>query len=842
MHPIPGRISNSTTAPTPQPNPNPLPGVGSNTIPPIPTVHSTGASTESGGALAAMQAATDRSSAPVSASKPFYHHVPRGLSPLGRAAYTGDLEQVLTLIRQGCDVNMRETGEAHTYTPLVAAAENGHTPIIEALLAAGADVNLKNGNVGGTALMCAAARGHESVVALLLRQTGIRRDDTRYPGDTAFDLAAVNGHAAIAEMLFDAQLLAPKRRNELMASACSRGVLAIVELLHRRCGIDPAGLDAIRYLHFAASKGQAAVVAYLLDAGMDPHKKDSLGMTPLQHACMNGSVAVVARLLEHAKVPYAVATAGMTPPPLYIAADHGCLVLLDYLLNAGADPNVRDARTGRTALMAAAHRGAINILHLLLACPRLQIDLVCNAGCTALELARAADNRDAAIALLGAGAEVVLSNDVPYFRTLLSWAIERRDGEMVRLIVERRAAGSGQAGVACDAAVAHAVQLKCVDIVECLVDAGLAGPETHALVGTIVPDSTTMTHASAIATVFNPDMWEPGTTVAGKPAGARIKLAAFFGCLETYVPMIAIGDLLLSCKPAPGLWPAAAPVQATPLQAFDALLPRLSAIYRRAADVREIVMLHLHARGMLVAVALPLADCARAGYGPGADLHARVEYGPGLDLLSSAGQAVNAQQKAMYDAAALSTLKPQEQGEIAARIYASAGISAKGARRLALAAQAQFDAVHALAGQVSAMLGEQMLEQIMPACLKHTNGVYQVDVAGLAAALVESGLMRPFAQALAARWNVAVGSLMAGPVTIPPGAGFAQVAQILNDALRRLGSTHFAAGLLAALREASLLTELRQMTSTALTDEALPMLFQIQADQLRQFAEQLQQG
>ena len=826
MHQVPGTLPIITAAASPQPNPLPGPGA----FPPVPTMHSSDASTGAASALAAMQAAPVRSPAPLTASKPVYHHVPRGLSPLGRAAFTGDLEQVRTLIRQGCEVNVRETGEAHTYTPLVAAAENGHAAIIEALLAAGADVNLKNGEVGGNALMCAAARGHGDVVALLLQQKGIRRDDTRYPGDTAFDLAAVHGHAAIAEMLFDAQSLAPGRTNELMASACSRGVLSTVELLHRLCGIDLASMDAEPYLHIAASRGQANVVAYLLGTGMDPGKKDRDGMTPLQHACMDGSVAVVAKLLEHAKVPYAAATAGLTPQPLQIAAEKGRLPLLDYLLNAGADPNVRDARTGRTAAMAAARRGRIDVLHLLLACPRLQIDLACHTGCTALELARGADHRNAAIALLGAGAKVDLSSGIPYFRSLLSWAIEGRDGEMVRLILERHAAGSGQADAHCDAAVAHAVQLKCVDIVECLLDAGLAGPATHALVGTIVPESTVMTHASAVSMVFNPDMWETATPVAGKPAGARIKLAAFFGSLETYVPMIAIGDLLLSCKPAPGPWPAAAPVQAAPLQAFDGLLPRLPAIARRAVDLREIVMLHLHGRGMLLAVTLPLADCVMGG------------YSPAVDLLASVGQAVNAQQKAMYDAAALSTLKPQEQGEIAARIYASAGISAKGVRRLTLAAQGQFDAIHALAGQVSAMLGEQMLEQIMPACLKHTNGLYQVDVAGLAAELVESGLMRPFAQALAARWNVAVASLMAGPVTIPPGAGFAQVAQVLNDGLRRLGATHFATGLLAALREASLLTELRQMTSTVPTDEALPMLFQIQADQLRQFAEQLQQG
>lgn len=104
-----------------------------------------------------------------------------------------------------------------------------------------------------------------------------------------------------------------------------------------------------------------------------------------------------------------------------------------------------------------------------------------------------------------------------------------------------------------------------------------------------------------------------GAPAAGKPAGARIKFAMFFGGLETYVPMIAIADLPLSCKPAPNLWPAAAAIHAAPLQAFDHFLPRIPAITRRVVDVRESVLLHLHARRMLVAVALPLADCAKGG-------------------------------------------------------------------------------------------------------------------------------------------------------------------------------------------------------------------------------------
>ena len=346
--------------------------------------------------------------------------------------------------------------------------------------------------------------------------------------------------------------------------------------------------------------------------------------------------------------------------------------LLDHLLKAGADLNARDVRTGRTALMAAAQSRTIDTLRLLLACPHLQIDLVCNAGCTALELAKAAHHRDAAIELLQAGAAVDLSNGIPYSNSMLSWAIESRDGEMVRLLLQRNAAGSGQADARCDEAVAHAVQIKCADIVECLLDAGLAGPPTHALVGSIVPDSTSLGHASATRMVLSPESWEAGAPVYGKPAGARLKHRAFFGGLETYVPMIVIADLLLSGKPGLSLWPAAAAAQAAPLQAFDDFLPRIPAATRRFVDVRESVMLHLHARGMLVAVALPLADCAKGGYGPGAD------------LLASAGQAVNAQQKAMYNAAALSALKPLEQGELAARIYASAGISATGAKPNAL--------------------------------------------------------------------------------------------------------------------------------------------------------------
>lgn len=839
MNQVPGINTNSTTAPTPQPGPGRVvrllasPSPETNAALPMPVVYAIGASAVSTGEPATMQGNAAHHPASATASKPFYRHVPPGLSLLGQAAYSGDLEQVHALIRQGCDVNVRETRAGDSDTPLVAAAGNGHAGIVKALLKAGADVNLKNSDFSDTALIRAAERGDREVVTLLLQQAGIRIDETGRRGQTAFYCAVVNGHAAIADILFDKSVVTSKVRNQLMLAACRDGRLAIVELLHRRSGIGLAYLDTDYCLHLAAYKGHAEVVAYLLKAGMDANRVDSRGVTPLQNACRSGNVLVVAMLMAHSAVDSSAATSILTPTPLYIAADEGHLALLDYLLQAGVNPNLKDIRSGRTALMAAASKGRVDIMGLLLACPTLKIDLVCHVGCNALQLAMFNNMRDAVACLLKAGAKIALPTVHDYSKSLLRWAIERKDCDMVRLLLARYAAGFGQALLRCDAAMAHAVQVKCADIVECLLDAGLAESAPRPLVSLIDQILTREGHAAASAAVFEAQACRASAMAAGMAAEAPIKDNALVYGLEHYVPAIVIADLQLGCKPAASLWLAAAaaasPALAAPLQTFNALLAPIVARRLSVGSFRESLLRHLHGQGLSMAVALPLADCVSA-------------CDQGLALLASAGQTVNAQQKAMYYAAALSALKPQALGTAAARIYASSGVSAKGAERLALAAQGQFNAIHNLAGQASALLGEEMLEQIMPACMKHTDGRYQVDVAGLAAALVASGLMRPFAHVIAERWNVSVKSLMATAVAIPPGATFFQVTQILDDAMHRLGQSHFAASLLAALREASLLTQLRQMTSTAQTDEALPMLFQIQADQLRQYAEQLQQG
>ena len=78
---------------------------------------------------------------------------------------------------------------------VVAAAVEGHTEVVEALLRLGCDPNAPLSN-GTTALMAAAGLGHGGVVGALLEHGGADLDAVdKHHGQTALMLAAAKGHA-----------------------------------------------------------------------------------------------------------------------------------------------------------------------------------------------------------------------------------------------------------------------------------------------------------------------------------------------------------------------------------------------------------------------------------------------------------------------------------------------------------------------------------------------------------------------------------------------------------------------------------------------------------------------
>ena len=76
----------------------------------------------------------------------------------------GDLEGVMAALAQGGRVAVRNS---QGFTPLLAAAQNGHTDICGLLLENGSDVNARD-RQGFTPLLAAAQNGHTDICGLLL--------------------------------------------------------------------------------------------------------------------------------------------------------------------------------------------------------------------------------------------------------------------------------------------------------------------------------------------------------------------------------------------------------------------------------------------------------------------------------------------------------------------------------------------------------------------------------------------------------------------------------------------------------------------------------------------------
>jgi len=103
----------------------------------------------------------------------------------------------LLLKTDGVDVNKGdEAGE----TPLLIAAEKGHSSVVELVLKAdGVDVN-KGNNDGYTPLHVAAQNGHLSVVELLLKADGVDVRKKNVLGRTPLRLAFGRGHASVVHL------------------------------------------------------------------------------------------------------------------------------------------------------------------------------------------------------------------------------------------------------------------------------------------------------------------------------------------------------------------------------------------------------------------------------------------------------------------------------------------------------------------------------------------------------------------------------------------------------------------------------------------------------------------
>ncbi len=238
-----------------------------------------------------------------------------GYTPLSLAIYGYYQETAEALIAAGANANIKPLDEAL----LIRVAWYGWHSTAVAMIAAGADVNAA-GNNGTTALIHAASRGHSDIVRTLIAAGA---DIHARNWESGALCAAINHHHPEVEQLLrtagatldmaDAaycgdigrvqQLLAegasPNEGNALPRAACNKHG-EIVRLL-MAAGADVDSTDCLdnTALHFAVRWGMSDIARLLLDAGADVHIENiDAHEEPLTVAVQEGQTDCVRLLLE----------------------------------------------------------------------------------------------------------------------------------------------------------------------------------------------------------------------------------------------------------------------------------------------------------------------------------------------------------------------------------------------------------------------------------------------------------------------------------------------------------------------------------------------------------------
>jgi ankyrin len=222
---------------------------------------------------------------------------------------------------------------------------------------------------------------------------------------------AFRNSAAAAVFAFAS--LAARAEPAIVDAAMNGDLKAVRALVRQSVDINAAQPDGMTALHWAVERRDLPMMNVLLEAGAKHDLTNRTGARPLYLAATNGDAAAIARLLDAGEDANALLTAE-GESVLMLTAQTGNAEAVKVLLDRGADPNTQQLR-GQTALMWAAAEGHADVVKLLLARgadPGLSSTASTKperrppGGMTALLFASRQGKLEAARALLDGGADI----------------------------------------------------------------------------------------------------------------------------------------------------------------------------------------------------------------------------------------------------------------------------------------------------------------------------------------------------------------------------------------------------------------------------------------------------
>ncbi|MCF8330897.1 MAG: ankyrin repeat domain-containing protein [Bacteroidales bacterium] len=215
------------------------------------------------------------------------------------AAWNGNADSVIYLIKSGADVNVKN--DYSQETPLIYAAQQGHLDVVKILLHNGADPDVNPRNEE-EALIRAIAMGYLEVAEEIVRYGG----DVNQRGKlekTALHYAAAFGYYYIADMLiyYNADINATARYDvtPLMLSI-SAGYPAISELLIRKkAKLNMTDSEGYSALMLASKYGFHKLTGLMVEKGAKINLKTQSNSTALTFAIQYNHVAVADTLIKH---------------------------------------------------------------------------------------------------------------------------------------------------------------------------------------------------------------------------------------------------------------------------------------------------------------------------------------------------------------------------------------------------------------------------------------------------------------------------------------------------------------------------------------------------------------